>query len=57
MLSCGIWFQVGLGRSYILSGDTTKAKSACQDFLTLWKDADSEIPVLRQAKTECAQLK
>ena len=39
-----------LGRAYALSGDETKAKIAYQDFLTLWKDADRDIPVLKQAK-------
>ncbi len=53
----GVLARLQLGRSYVLSGDTAKAKSAYQDFLTLWKDADSEIPILKQAKTEYAQLK
>jgi len=35
--------HLGLGRAYALSGDTVKAKSAYQDFLTLWKDADPDI--------------
>ncbi len=45
-----------LGRAYALSGDTTKAKTAYQDFLTLWKDADPDIPILKQAKVEYARL-
>jgi DNA-binding winged helix-turn-helix (wHTH) protein len=45
-----------LGRASALSGDKTKAKSAYQDFLTLWKDADVDIPILRQAKAEYAKL-
>ena len=45
-----------LGRAYALSGDETKAKIAYQDFLTLWKDADRDIPVLKQAKAEYAKL-
>ncbi len=53
----GVLARLQLGRSYVLSGDTAKAKSAYQDFLRLWKDADSEIPVLKEAKTEYAQLK
>lgn len=44
-----------LARAY-KSGDTTKAKSAYEDFLMLWKDADSDVPILRQAKTEYAKL-
>jgi len=46
-----------LGRSYALSGDKTKAKSAYQDFLALWKDADSDIPILKEAKAEYAKIK
>ena len=45
-----------LGRAYALTGDTTKAKMAYQDFLTLWKDADPDIPLLKQAKAEYAKL-
>jgi hypothetical protein len=47
----------GLARTYALSGDTVKAKSAYQDFLALWKDADPDIPVLIAAKSEYAKLK
>jgi eukaryotic-like serine/threonine-protein kinase len=43
---------LGLARAYALQGDTGKAKAAYQDFLTLWKDADPDIPILKQAKTE-----
>jgi hypothetical protein len=39
-----------------LSGDGTKAKSAYQDFLTLWNDADPDIPIFKQAKAEYAKL-
>ena len=45
-----------LGRAYLLQGDTAKARTAYQDFLTLWKDADSDIPILKQAKAEYAKL-
>ena len=45
-----------LGRAYALSGDVAKAKSAHWDFLTLWKDADREIPILNQAKVEYGRL-
>jgi predicted Zn-dependent protease len=45
-----------LGRAYALSGDTTRAKVAYHDFLTLWKDADPDIPILKQAKAEYAKL-
>jgi hypothetical protein len=40
----------------VLSGDTIKAKAAYQDFLALWKDADPDVPILRQAKAEYARL-
>jgi DNA-binding winged helix-turn-helix (wHTH) protein/predicted Zn-dependent protease len=46
-----------LGRAYALSGDRTKARSAYQNFLALWKDGDPDIPVLKQAKAEYAKLK
>jgi hypothetical protein len=45
-----------LGRAYALQGDTAKAKIAYQDFLTLWKDADPDIPILKQAEAEYAKL-
>ena len=48
--------RLGLGRAYAMTGDSTKAKAAYQDFLTLWKDADPDIPVLREAKSEFAKL-
>ena len=48
--------RLGLARSYVLQGDTAKAKTAYQDFLTLWKDADPDIPILKQAKAEYAKL-
>src|SRR5271157_2110881 len=52
----GALAHLQLGRAYTVSGDKTKAKSAYQDFLTLWKDADPDIPILKQAKTEYAKL-
>ena len=52
----GALAHLQLGRAYALSGDKTKAKSAYQDFLTLWKDADPDIPILKQAKAEYANL-
>jgi hypothetical protein len=47
----------GLARVYVLQGYTGKARAAYHDFLTLWRDADPEIPILQQAKTEYAMLK
>jgi eukaryotic-like serine/threonine-protein kinase len=44
------------GRVYTMQGDTAKAKTAYQDFLSLWKDADPDIPILKQAKAEYARL-
>jgi len=52
----GALANLQLGRAYVVSGDTAKAKNAYQDFLTLWKDADADIPVLKQAKAEYAKL-
>jgi tetratricopeptide (TPR) repeat protein len=53
----GALARLGLARAYALQGDTAKAHAAYQDFLTLWKDADPDIPILRQAKEEYAKLK
>ena len=52
----GALARLGLARAYLLQGDTAKARAAYQDFLTLWKDADSDIPVLIAAKAEYAKL-
>jgi tetratricopeptide (TPR) repeat protein len=53
----GALARLGLARAYALQGDTVKAKAAYQDFLTLWKDADRDIPILIAAKTEYAKLR
>jgi len=47
---------VGLARAYALAGETAKARAAYQDFFILWKDADADLPVLKQAITAFAQL-
>jgi len=52
----GALARLGLARSYVVRGDAGKARIAYQDFLTLWKDADSDIPILKQAKAEYAKL-
>jgi serine/threonine protein kinase/tetratricopeptide (TPR) repeat protein len=52
----GALAHLQLGRAFVLSGDKIKAKAAYQDFLTLWKDADSDNPIVVQAKTEYARL-
>jgi tetratricopeptide (TPR) repeat protein len=46
-----------IGRAYNLSGDTANARIAYQHFLTLWKDADSDIPILKEAKAEYAKVR
>jgi eukaryotic-like serine/threonine-protein kinase len=55
-LQIGMLARLGLARAYALQGDTAKARTAYQDFLTTWKDADLDIPVLQQAKAEYAKL-
>ena len=52
----GALAHLELGRAYALAGDKAQARAAYQDFLSLWKDADSDIPVFRQAKAEYAKL-
>jgi eukaryotic-like serine/threonine-protein kinase len=52
----GALAHLQLGRAYALQGDIVKARAAYQDFLTLWKDADPDIPILKQAKAEQAKL-
>jgi eukaryotic-like serine/threonine-protein kinase len=47
---------LGLARGYAMSGDTAKAKSAYEEFFSLWKDADVDVPVLRAAKAEYGKL-
>jgi hypothetical protein len=52
----GVLAHLQLGRTFALAGDKVKAKLAYGDFLTLWKDADSDIPILVKAKAEYARL-
>jgi hypothetical protein len=47
---------LGLARALALEGDAAKAKTTYQDFFAQWKDADSDIPILKQAKAEYAKL-
>jgi eukaryotic-like serine/threonine-protein kinase len=49
--------QVGLGRALAASCNPAAARVAYQDFLTLWKDADPDIPILKQAQAEYAKLR
>jgi eukaryotic-like serine/threonine-protein kinase len=48
--------RLGLARAYVLQNDNAKARSAYQDFFAIWKDADPDVPVLKQAKAEYAKL-
>ena len=52
----GALARLGLARAYAVQGDTVKARAAYQDFLTLWTDADPDIPILKEAKAEYAKL-
>ncbi len=45
-----------MGRAYAMTGDTTKAKAVYQEFFNTWKDADPDIPILKEAKAEYAKL-
>jgi eukaryotic-like serine/threonine-protein kinase len=53
----GALAHLQIGRTYAMQGDTAKAKTAYQDFLTLWKDADPDVPILIATKSEYAKLK
>jgi eukaryotic-like serine/threonine-protein kinase len=48
--------RLQLARALVLSGDTEKAKRAYEDLLTLWKDADPEIPRINEARAEYGRL-
>jgi hypothetical protein len=52
----GALAHLQIGRAYAMQGDTAKAKAAYQDFLTLWKGADPDIPIFIAAKAEYAKL-
>ena len=53
----GALAHLQLGRAYAIAGDNSKARAVYQDFFALWKDADPDIPILKQAKAEYAKLK
>ena len=53
----GALAHLGLARAFAMQGDTAKARAAYQDFLGLWKDADTDVPILVAAKAEYAKLK
>ena len=48
--------HLGLARAYVLQADTAQARAAYQDFLTIWKNADPDVPILIAAKAEYAKL-
>jgi eukaryotic-like serine/threonine-protein kinase len=48
--------RLQLARSLAASGDLPRARASCEDFLTLWKQADTDVPLLKQAQTEAAKL-
>jgi eukaryotic-like serine/threonine-protein kinase len=52
----GALAHLQLGRAFVLSRDTIKAKAAYHEFLTLWRDADADVPILRQARAEYGRL-
>ena len=52
----GALAHLGLARSYVLAGESSKSRDAYNDFFMLWKDADPNVPVLIQAKSEYAKL-
>ena len=49
--------RLQLARAFEMAGDHVKAKAAYEDFLTLWKDADHDVPILKQAKSEYGSLR
>jgi eukaryotic-like serine/threonine-protein kinase len=53
----GALARLQTARAFAMTGDSAKAKSAYKDFFTLWKDADPDVPVLKQAKAEYAKLR
>jgi hypothetical protein len=53
----GALARLGRARAYAMQGDTSAASRAYQDFFAIWKDADSDLPILKQAKSEYARLK
>jgi DNA-binding winged helix-turn-helix (wHTH) protein/tetratricopeptide (TPR) repeat protein len=52
----GALAHLGLGRAYALEGEKVKSRAAYQDFLALWKDADPDIPILKEARAEYTKL-
>lgn len=55
--SWGALARLGLARAYAMQSDTARTRAAYKDFLALWKDADPDVPLLKQAKAEYVRLK
>jgi len=55
--SIGALAHLGLARAYALDKDTARARAAYQEFFALWKDADTDIAILKEANAEYAKLK
>jgi eukaryotic-like serine/threonine-protein kinase len=53
----GVLDRLELGRAYRLSGNSAKAKASYEDFFTLWKDADPNVPVLMEARSEYTTIR
>ena len=53
----GALAHLQLGRAQVMMGDKEAARKSYQDFVTLWKDADPDIPIYQQAKAEYAKLR
>ena len=56
----GLYYSIsylGLARALAIAGNPERARIAFQDFFAVWKDADTDIPILRQAKAEYAKLR
>jgi hypothetical protein len=52
----GTLVHLQIGRAYAMAGDMAKTKAAYRDFFALWKDADPDVPILKEAKAEYAKL-
>ena len=52
----GALVRLQIGRAYAMAGDSGKAKAAYQEFFAIWKDADADVPILKEAKAEYAKL-
>ena len=53
----GALARLQLARAYAISADSSKARAAYREFLTLWKNADPDVPIFKRAKAEYASLR